>query len=489
MSLAALQNRVGESLWAQCQESLRSELGDTAFYCWIEPLAFEGVDNGAMVLGVPSEFVRNWLEKHYMGLLLKNVQILDPAVETVCLRTLQVGAQAPVLDSSAIVTAHSPAQAPPRAVTPTARQSAHSSNASSTFVRKAVKAKEHSLSDGFYAHYRFENYVEGECNRLALTVSRTVAQNPGANQANPLVLYGGTGLGKTHLLQSIGHYAMEHETAHCVVYRTAERFLKEYMQALKTQDFRTFNTVYDNADILLIDDIQILAGKKTTQDELFKVLSRLLSQRKQIVLCCDQLPSQVKGLNARLVERFASGMYCALDVPDLHTRIAILGRKAADLRIPPDQSDEILRWLASHHGSNVRELEGVIVKLLAFHDLLGYELDLGTVRQLLGDVVHVDPNCVSIRAIVEATAYVFGVKPELLASSSRVKQLSIPRKVAIYLSRELTDNSLQTIGLHFNRDYSTVIASLQNTGKLLESDLVVQARVGEIRRMLGSVAG
>ena len=206
------------------------------------------------------------------------------------------------------------------------------------------------------------------------------------------------------------------------------------------------------------------------------------------MLCCDQLPSQVKGLNARLVERFASGMYCALDVPDLQTRIAILGRKAADLRIPPDQSDEILRWLASHHGSNVRELEGVIVKLLAFHDLLGYELDLGTVRQLLGEVVHVDPNCVSIRAIVEATAYVFGVKPELLASSSRVKQLSVPRKVAIYLSRELTDNSLQTIGLHFNRDYSTVIASLQNTGKLLESDLVVQARVGEIRRMLGTAS-
>ncbi len=483
-----MQNRVGESLWAQCQESLRSELGDTAFYCWIEPLAFEGVDNGAMVLGVPSEFVRNWLEKHYMGLLLKNVQILDPAVETVCLRTLQVGAQAaPVLDSSAMETPRNPASGTPRAVASVApRRFSPEPIKPAASVRKSAKAKEHSLSDGFYAHYRFENYVEGECNRLALTVSRTVAQNPGANQANPLVLYGGTGLGKTHLLQSIGHYAIEHETAHCVVYRTAERFLKEYMQALKTQDFRTFNAVYDNADILLIDDIQILAGKKTTQDELFKVLSRLLSQRKQIVLCCDQLPSQVKGLNARLVERFASGMYCALDVPDLQTRIAILGRKAADLRIPPDQSDEILRWLASHHGSNVRELEGVIVKLLAFHDLLGYELDLGTVRQLLGEVVHVDPNCVSIRAIVEATAYVFGVKPELLASSSRVKQLSVPRKVAIYLSRELTDNSLQTIGLHFNRDYSTVIASLQNTGKLLESDLVVQARVGEIRRMLGT---
>lgn len=468
MSVAFSYQQGKESLWALCLADLQAALGNFAFHSWISPLVYEGLDDGVVSLQVPNEMVRSWVEKHYCGLLLDCLRKVDESVETVCLCVAENGVGAvPQMDAAAMRVPR-PAPAVPRPQ-----------------VQKKRQPTEHSIPEGFYAHYRFENFVEGECNRLALTVARTVAQQPGSNHANPLVLYGGSGLGKTHLLQSIGRYAIEHETAQRVVYRTAEQFLKDYLRlAVKERNYAAFNSLYCEADILLIDDIQILAGKPGTQDELFKVLNRLLAQKKQIVFCSDLLPSQVPGLSKRLVERFSGGMSCSLEVPDLQTRIAILERKACDLKMPASQTDEILRWLASHHGKNVRELEGVVVKLLAFHDLLGYELDLETVRQMLGDAVRNEPGSLSIRAVAEATAYVFGVKAEVLVSRTRVQAVALPRKVAVYLCRELTDNSLQTIGMYFHRDYSTVIASLKTTEELIESNLVVQSRVAEVRRML-----
>lgn len=468
MSIAFSNMQGKESLWALCLQDLQETLGNFAFNSWISPLVYLGLDDGVATLQVPNEMVRSWVEKHYCGVLLDCFRKVDDSIETVCLSVAGNGlATVPELDAAVLRSPRIPAPA-------------------TKPVRKSVVASlPAALPEGFYPHYRFENFVEGECNRLALTVSKTVANQPGSNKVNPLILYGGTGLGKTHLLQSIGSYAIEHETAHRVLYRTAEQFLKDYMRlVVRGQDYRQFYELYCNADILLIDDIQILAGKTSTQEELFKVLNRLLAQKKQIVLCSDQLPSQVPGLSKHLLERFAGGMSCSLEAPDLQTRIAILERKAVDLQMPASQTEEILRWLASHHGSNVRELEGVVVKLLAFHDLLGYELDLDTVRQMLGDVVRDEPGSISIRDVAEATSLVFGIQPEVLSSRTRIKNVSLPRKIALFLCRELTDNSLQTIGMHFNRDYSTVIASLKTAEELIATDLVVQARVAEIRRML-----
>lgn len=468
MSIAISHIQGEESLWSLCLLELQEQLGAFAFNSWLLPLSYKGLEDGVVFLGVPNEMVRSWVEKHYTGLLQNTLRKIDPAVEMICLEVDPEGATAlPELDPASI----RPVRAAPAMPRPS---------------HKATKRPQTvDVPAGFYKDYTFQNFVEGECNRLAFTVSRTVAENPGHNQANPLILYGGTGLGKTHLLQSIGRYALEHQTAQRIVYRTAEQFLKDYMSlVVKGQNNRAFNEIYCQADILLLDDIQILAKKESTQEELFKVLNRLMAQNKQVVLCSDQLPSQVPGLSRRLVERFSGGMSCSLEVPDLQTRIAILGRKASDLKMPPNQTEEILRWLARHHGSNVRELEGVIVKLLAFHNLLGYELDLEAVRQLMGEAVRSDKNGITLRDVTEATAYVFGVRSELLASRSRIKNISMPRKIAMYLCRELTDSSLQTIGMHFNRDYSTVISSLRTTEELIESNLVVQARVGEIRTML-----
>jgi chromosomal replication initiator protein len=322
-----------------------------------------------------------------------------------------------------------------------------------------------------------------------------VAENPGGNQMNPLVLYGGTGVGKTHLLHSIGRYAITYKTAARVVCRTAEQFLKDFVKmsfakADRLQVEREFRETYQNADMLLIDDVQVLAGKERSQEELFKLISRLMSHRKQVIFCCDRRPSEVPQLSERLLSRFDCGMSVSLHAPDVMTRISILRRKAACLHIPQEDCEAIFQWVATHHAGNVREIEGLITKLLAYHDLMGLDCNLETVKQLFG-AMNKEKNegvvsAVSIRSIMDATALSFGLAPALLSSQTRIQAVSLPRKIAMYLCREMTQESLKTIGFHFNRDYATVIASGKSIENRLAKDPSLQEKIQEIRLALQS---
>jgi len=285
-------------------------------------------------------------------------------------------------------------------------------------------------------------------------------------------------------LQAIGRYAIEHETAQKVVYRTADDFLKDYMRALKNRRSEDFYRTYESCDLLILDDLQFLAKKVGTQEELFKIFTRLLSKKKQIVLSCDQPPSDVEGLDQRLLNRFESGLCCSVNPMDLQTRLDFLHRKASAEGFGLELSEDSFRWLATHFRSNVRELEGVLVKLLGLREIMQVDLSLENIRRMVGEVVRSESRTLSLNAIAESTAISFNIKPELLSTKSRVQTISLPRKVAIKLCRELTDNSLEAIGYQFNRDYSTVIASLKAVEVLIAEDLSLRDKIEEIRAAL-----
>jgi len=452
------------SLWDCCLSTLKTALGDSAFYAWIEILDYRGLDGELAVLCAPNELARNWVEKHYEPVISATIRKTDPLIQGV---RFEVRTQV-LKPRSLEIKAKDLHDLRPAAKLP-------------AVLRPQVKQDRERQIGQFYLDYRFETFVVGECNRMAHSVCRTVAEAPGTNHYNPLVLYGRSGLGKTHLLQGIGRFALEHETAQRVVYRTADDFLKDYMRSVRERRTEEFCRSYEQCDMLILDDLQFLAKKERTQEELYKILNRLLGKKKQVVLSCDQLPSEVQGLDQRLLNRFESGLCCSLNPMDLQTRLDFLHRKASSEGFALTLSEESFRWLASHFHSNVRELEGVLVKLLGLREIMNMELTFENVRRMVGEVVRSQSRSLSLSSITEATAQSFGVKAELLAAKSRVQALALPRKVAIKLCRELTDHSLETIGYQFNRDYSTVIASLKALDLEMETDLVLRDHVEQIR--------
>ncbi len=466
--------------WPGCLSALKMLISETAVKMWFSNIRFEGfAPDGSVMLVANNELSAGWVDAHYRDALLETFRNSTPSAQNYVIRVPKDSTASPV-----------PVFRPVPAV-PMTKNAVKISAEDDGIARESL-----ATLASFYSSYSFENFVEGDCNCTALNVSRTVAANPGENRMNPLVLYGGTGVGKTHLLQSIGRYAITYKTAQRVVYRTAERFLKDFIHMVRAprgervsaeQDFRR---VYDSADLLLIDDVQVLAGKLATEDELFKILVNLMKQKKQIVLCCDRRPCEVPDLSERLLSRFDCGLSASLEAPDLVTRIGILRHKAASLNIPKEEQEKVFHWLALRKAGNVREIEGVITKLLAYHELMGLNFNLDTVRHLLGDsegesrigCAHGEaaPQ-VTIRAVIDATADAFDVNPTVLSSHSRIQAVSLPRKVAMYLCRELTHESLKTIGFQFNRDYATVIASEKSIERLIETDPALASKIDAIR--------
>jgi chromosomal replication initiator protein len=311
-----------------------------------------------------------------------------------------------------------------------------------------------------------------------------VAEAPSHNNFNPLVLYGGTGMGKTHLVQAIAHFCIENETVRKVVYRTSEEFTREYIEYVqKNKDSRTFYQVYKDADILLIDDIQFLAGKQSTQDEFFNIFSVLQSFSRQIVITSDRPPSQIQGLHSRLLSRFDTGLLADLQPPNPETRLAIL-RKKSEMDGDSCVNEDVLAYVAHHVTSNVRALEGTLIKLSAYASFTNTPIDVDIAKEILGDTLRNHNRRVTIKRIIEAVAEEFSLSVSLLTSQTRKKNVAEPRHIAMYLARQLTDNSLHTIGLAFGRDYSTVIHSIKRVEQVLEREPDQRAQIEKLHAHL-----
>ena len=331
--------------------------------------------------------------------------------------------------------------------------------------------------------YTFDEFVEGDGNRLARSAAFAVAQEPGSTNYNPLLVYGGVGLGKTHLAQAVANYALEHNTAERVLYVSSDRFTSQFVQSVRENRIAAFSSYYRQADLLIVDDVQFFGEKEKTQEEFFHIFNDLHQNGKQIFLCADRPPAEIPGIEERLLSRFQWGLSADIQRPDLETRIAILQRKAArqDIAVSPD----VLELIAQRIDSNVRQLEGTLTRLTALVQLDDQRLDLDTARRFLRE--HTDEGAASLSAgdIIEQVAEHFHLEKGDLLSRSRKQTVAQARQIAMYLCRELTDESYDHIGSRFGgRDHSTVIHAYRKIEESLESDGELQDDISSLQSKL-----
>jgi chromosomal replication initiator protein len=427
------------NLWNRCVRDLQAELPEQQFNTWIRPL--QAVEDGSVLrLLAPNRFVVDWLQQHYIERILQLVDGPGGASEVV----IEVGSRQP--DAATIVSTPRPARTPSAA----------------PIVSR--------LNPGF----TFARFVEGKSNQLARAAALQVGENPGKSY-NPLFIYGGVGLGKTHLMQAIGNAMLARDAAARVSYVHSERFVGDMVKGLQHNTISDFKRSYRSLDALLIDDIQFFAGKERSQEEFFHTFNALLEGQRQIVLTCDRYPKEVNGLEERLKSRFGWGLTVAIEPPELETSVAILMSKAAAENV--ELPEEVAFFIAKRIRSNVRELEGALRRVMANSQFTGRPISVDFAKEALRDLLALQDRLVSIENIQKTVADYFKIRVADLLSKRRSRSIARPRQLAMALAKELTNHSLPEIGDAFGgRDHTTVlhgcrrIASLRETEKRVDED-------------------
>ena len=441
-----------DSLWDAVSARLRETLSETTFDTWFAH-AEPHLHDGRLVVGVPNDFTREWIESHFHG-------VVSGAVQDSLGREIGV---------SFAVTDRPRAPGPPRAGAEPLEEPG------GELPRQEVP--ETSLN----AKYTFDLFVIGSSNRFAHAAALAVAEAP-AQAYNPLFIYGGTGLGKTHLLQAIGHYVRQHSRRMTTRYVTSETFMNDFIDSLRDKRIEGFKRRYRNYDVLLVDDIQFFEGKERIQEEFFHTFNSLYEGGAQIVISSDRPPREIATLEERLRSRFEWGLLTDIQAPDLETRIAILRKKVNTEDIAVD-NPEVLTFIAGRVASNIRELEGALTRVVAFSSLTDRPLTVELAEHVLRDVFPQGDGVpeVTISRIQQAVSERFGVTLEELVSPRRSQAVAYPRQVAMYLSRELTDSSLPKIGKEFGgRDHTTVIHATSKITRLIREDRSVYNLVQEL---------
>ena len=433
------------SVWSKACKQLGETLSKDVFDRWIAVIEVKELTGEKLVLGVANNFYQNWLEENYLPLIQDAVQACcDQPVEVV----LEVDRGLPLTDEGSSARQSKKTEADkPRTEAPASRP---------------VKS-----SAVLNANYTFEKFIVGSSNSFPHAASMAVAQSPG-RAYNPLFLYGGVGLGKTHLMQAIGNFAIAQSKA-SVCYVTSETLLNEYIDAIQKKGLVAFRKKYRNADVLLIDDIQFLGGKERMQEEFFHTFNALFDRHKQIVLTCDRPASEIPGLEHRLVSRFEWGLVTELELPDVETRIAILRNKQEQLNIK--LPDEIINYLAANIRANIRRLEGALIRVVSFSSLTGKPINLESVEYLLRDTLDQEQQQVlTIEEIQRVVSDYYDIRMGDMTSNRRPQSIAFPRQVAMYLSREMTGQSLPSIGQAFGKNHATVMHACKTVNERVKTD-------------------
>jgi chromosomal replication initiator protein len=423
--------------WAQAQDQLRKTLDAYSYENWFSQTSYEGCEDGRIVVGVPSDFFAEWLRDHYMDAITESVRAVMPNLREVSF----------VVSSTETAASGAPAQG------------AEASSHTPALWTAKKKAKPVRAFNGFNPRYTFDRFIIGSGNRFAHAAAKAVTESPG-RAYNPLFLYGGTGLGKTHLMQAIGQQMMSENPEANVVYISSEQFTNQLIQSIMDKTTTKFRAKYRKVDILLIDDIHFISGKESTQEEFFHTFNALFDMHRQIVLSSDRSPKEILGVEARLVSRFEWGLVTDIQPPDLETRMAILQNKAREenLIVPAD----IFRYIATYVTTNIRELEGALVTVLAYSRLTEQKISLAMVEEVLRDLIGSEKiKPVTIEQVQRVVAEHFDVRIADLRGSSRQRQVVFPRQVAMYLCKELAPSlSLGDVGDAFGgKDHTTVLYS------------------------------
>ena len=426
-------------LWQQMLSIIQTKLSKPSFDTWLKSTKAVSLDDSKLVICAPSTFAKEWLETRYVKLITSTAyDFLGKQVDVKFI----------VEDGMSISKKTAPAPSVPESSAP----------ASNERIANMLNPK-----------YTFDTFVIGSGNRFAHAASLAVAEAP-AKAYNPLFLYGGVGLGKTHLMHAIGHYVLDHNPSAQVLYISSEKFTNEFINAIRDNRGESFRSKYRNIDILLIDDIQFLAGKEQTQEEFFHTFNALHEERKQIIISSDRPPKEIPTLEERLRSRFEWGLITDIQPPDLETRIAILRKKAKAENL--DIANEALMYIASQIDTNIRELEGALIRVVAYSSLTNQDITTHLASEALKDIIPSNRSrIITIQLIQQKVGEYFGIKMEDFKARKRTKAVAYPRQIAMYLSREMTDHSLPKIGEAFGgRDHTTVIHAYEKISGTMKSD-------------------
>lgn len=467
-----------ETVWNNCLKIIKDNVNLQSFKTWFEPIHPVKLDNHVLTIQVPSQFFYEWLEEHYVTLLRKTVK-------------RELGPEAR-LDYQIIVENSSGAKAPYTINIPSYNTNTNKNPdvAAPLVLGNQIKnpfiipgLKKITIESQLNPNYNFDTFVEGDCNRLARSAGYAVANKPGGTSFNPLVIYGGVGLGKTHLAQAIGNQIKLQFGGKTVLYVPAEKFGNQFIDALKSNSINDFLHFYQLLDVLILDDIQFFSGKVKTQEIFFTIFNNLHQAGKQLVLTCDRSPRDLEGMEERLLSRFKWGLSADVQVPDFETRIAILEKRiyADGIELPR----EVVEFVAYNISTNVRELEGALISLLAQASLNKKEIDIELAKKIIKNFVKSISREVSVDYIQKMVCEYFNVPMDKLREPTRKRAIVQARQLSMYFAKQFTKNSLKSIGKHFGgRDHSTVIHSCKTVRDLMDTDTEFHLAVNDLEKRI-----
>ena len=468
-----------ESTWNNCLTVIKDNVSIQAFKTWFEPIKPIKLKSNVLTIQVPSQFFYEWLEEHYVDLLKKTIR-------------KEIGAEAK-LEYSIVMENNSGNKNPYTIKIPTTDNSILKNPQVSMPVdigNKTIRnpfvipgLRKVNVDSNLNPNYSFENFIEGDCNRLARSAGFAVAEKPGGTAFNPLLIYGGVGLGKTHLGHSIGIAIKDRHPNKTVLYVSSEKFTHQFIDSVKNNSTNDFIHFYQMIDVLIIDDVQFFAGKEKTQDVFFHIFNHLHQTGKQLVLTSDKAPVEMQGMEQRLLSRFKCGLSADLQMADLETRIAILNKKmyADGIELP----SEVVEYLAYSISNNIRELEGALISLIAQSSLNKKSITLDLAKQMIDKFVKNTAREVSIEYIQKVVCDYFDLPIELMKSKTRKREVVQARQIAMYFSKKMTKSSLANIGMHCGgKDHATVLHACRTVNNLAETDKHFRTYLADLEKKL-----
>ena len=461
------------TVWSDCLRVIQDNVAEQSYKTWFQPITPHKLENNVLTIQVPSQFFYEWLEENY-------VQVLKKAIDSV------IGPDTKLAYSVVVDQGGGNGKSPMTVNLPNSKLG-NSNNQqkqpsyNSPFELRIIE--ENYRTSQLNQNYTFDSYIEGDCNRIARSAGMAIARKPGITSFNPLMLYGGVGLGKTHLAQAIGNEIKQGPQQKFILYVSSEKFTNQFIDAVKNNKIQEFQNFYLQVDVLIIDDVQFLGSKEKTQEIFFHIFNHLHQCGKQIIMTCDCPPCDLKGLQERLLSRFKWGLTANLQQPDLETRIAIIHKKMEEdgIYIPED----VVEYLAYSVDTNIRELEGVLISLIAHASLNRVEIDLELAKQTLKNIVTDIETEVGVDYIQKTVSEYYQVKVPEMKDKIRKKEIVVARQVAMYFCKEYTNHSLKSIGYHFGgRDHSTVIHAVRTVNDLMDVDNSFKTDIETLRKKL-----
>jgi chromosomal replication initiator protein len=473
-----MQEKSHQDVWNNCLTIIRDNVTAQNFKTWFKPIKAVTLEDKTLTIQVPSQFCFEWLEKHYLTLMKKTIM-------------REIGKDAKLEYN--ILLENSSDKKPYISKVPSSGQadvknnpismpiSMNSSSIRNPFIIPGLQKI--NINPQLNESYTFDSYIEGECNRLARSAGFAVSQNPGGTSFNPLFIYGSGGLGKTHLANAIGIEVKNNHPEKIVLYVSADKFLTQFVDAIKDNKRNDFVHFYQSIDVLIIDDVQFLCGKEKTQDVFFHIFNHLHQNKKQVILTSDKAPVDIIGMEQRLLSRFKWGLSADLQSPDLETRLAILKKKIKKDGI--DIPYEVIEYIAYSITTNVRELEGALISLLAQSSLNRKEITIDLAKNMLDKFVKNTVREVSIDYIQKVVCDYFDIPIETMKSKTRKREIVQCRQLAMYFSKQMTKNSLAMIGKHCgNKDHATVLHACKTVNNLADTDKRFKGYISDIKKKL-----